>query len=184
MRRGIQRAANDLWGDAVGLRLPRGIEAWTARGLDLLRNTRNQLRYGAKQIGSAESDHAIGVATAFWPAHARHWRRGTATGCSEQVVVPAHPERQGSGARDAVHPGVFAGRLPGEWARRHRRVSSVGKDGPMSAPTSHATPTKYQTGRSAHRVCRRHPCQPVDRVDEPRQRRLSIRRQNALTGLG
>ncbi len=32
---------------------------------DILRNTRNQLRYGAKAIGSAESDFAIDVAVAL-----------------------------------------------------------------------------------------------------------------------
>jgi hypothetical protein len=37
----------------------------SARGFDILRNTRNQLRYGAKQIGAAESGFAIDIATAL-----------------------------------------------------------------------------------------------------------------------
>jgi hypothetical protein len=49
----------------------RGTDAETAaRGFDILRNTRNQLRYGAKQIGTAESVFAIETATALL-AHAR-----------------------------------------------------------------------------------------------------------------
>lgn len=36
-----------------------------AERFDILRNTRNQLRYGAKAIGSAESDFAINVAAAL-----------------------------------------------------------------------------------------------------------------------
>jgi hypothetical protein len=44
----------------------RGTDAETAaRGFDILRNTRNQLRYGAKQIGTAESVFAIETATAL-----------------------------------------------------------------------------------------------------------------------
>lgn len=43
-----------------------GTDAETAaRGFDILRNTRNQLRYGAKQIGAAESGFAIDIATAL-----------------------------------------------------------------------------------------------------------------------
>lgn len=44
----------------------RGTDAETAaQGCDILRNTRNQLRYGAKQIGTAESSFAIKTATAL-----------------------------------------------------------------------------------------------------------------------
>lgn len=44
----------------------RGTDAETAaQGCDILRNTHNQLRYGAKQIGTAESSFAIKTATAL-----------------------------------------------------------------------------------------------------------------------
>ena len=36
-----------------------------SEGFDILRNIRNQLRYGAKAIGSAESEFAINVATSL-----------------------------------------------------------------------------------------------------------------------
>ena len=142
IRRGIQRCARSRSGDAVGLQLPPGIQTWTARGLDLLRNTRNQLRYDAKQIGSAESDNAIRVATEFWPAHARHFRRGTATGRSEQVVVPVDPELQGSGTREGVHPGH---------GRDHQLRCGDGSD-------RHSAPAQFNDGPLA--LSRRRPRVP------------------------
>jgi len=36
-----------------------------SEGFDILRNIRNQLRYGAKAIGSAESEFAINVAASL-----------------------------------------------------------------------------------------------------------------------
>lgn len=39
--------------------------AQAAQGFDILRNTRNQLRYSAKQIGAAESGFAIEIAKAL-----------------------------------------------------------------------------------------------------------------------
>lgn len=54
--------------------------AEAARGFDILRNTRNQLRYGAKQIGSAESRFAIEIATALLnrASTALQWRQAEA----------------------------------------------------------------------------------------------------------
>lgn len=72
----------------------RGTDAETAaRGFDILRNTRNQLRYGAKQIGTAESGFAIETARRYLPGPARPFSSDCqAAVVSRQVTDGARPE--------------------------------------------------------------------------------------------